>query len=189
MSHRPIVVAGPSGAGKSTLLKRLFAEFPNAFGFSVSHTTRAPRSGEIDGREYNFVTHDAFQRMIHSNAFIEWARVSGNFYGTSVQAVKQVRDAGRTCVLDIDVQGVCAVKKTDLQARFVFVAPPSMEVLEKRLVERGTESAEAVGVRLKTAAAEMRFVAEQPNAFDFVVVNDDLEKAYEAFKHFVLAAA
>ena len=103
-TNRPIVVSGPSGAGKSTLLKRLFAEYPDRYGFSISHTTRGPRAGEENGREYHFVTRDDFQKLIEANGFIEHAQFGSNLYGTSVQAVKDVRERGRTCILDIEME-------------------------------------------------------------------------------------
>ncbi len=101
---RPIVVSGPSGAGKSTLLKRLFEAYPDRFGFSVSHTTRAPRNGEQHGREYNFTTKEAFQKLVDVGGFIEHAQFGSNMYGTSVQAVKDVSEQGRTCILDIEME-------------------------------------------------------------------------------------
>lgn len=102
--NRPIVVSGPSGAGKSTLLKRLFAEYPERYGFSISHTTRGPRAGEENGREYHFVTREDFTKLVEANGFIEHAQFGSNLYGTSVQAVKDVRDKGRTCILDIEME-------------------------------------------------------------------------------------
>ncbi|KAJ2442112.1 guanylate kinase, partial [Coemansia sp. RSA 2424] len=111
---KPLVVFGPSGTGKSTLLKRLFAEYPAEFGFSVSNTTRQPRAGETNGTDYHFLTRDQFIAAIERNEFIEHAEFSGNMYGTTVQAVKDVADSDRMCILDIDVQGVKSVKNTDL---------------------------------------------------------------------------
>jgi len=102
--NRPIVVSGPSGAGKSTLLKRLFAEYPESFGFSISHTTRGPRAGEENGREYHFVTREDFGKLVEANGFIEHAQFGSNLYGTSVQAVKDVRERGRICILDIEME-------------------------------------------------------------------------------------
>jgi guanylate kinase len=103
-TNRPIVISGPSGAGKSTLLKRLFAEYPDTFGFSISHTTRGPRAGEENGREYHFVSREDFQKLVDANGFIEHAQFGSNLYGTSVQAVKDVRERGRVCILDIEME-------------------------------------------------------------------------------------
>jgi hypothetical protein len=104
LQNRPIVISGPSGAGKSTLLKRLFAEYPDRFGFSISHTTRGPRAGEENGREYHFVSREDFQKLVEANGFIEHAQFGSNLYGTSVQAVKDVRERGRVCILDIEME-------------------------------------------------------------------------------------
>ncbi|KAI9756355.1 MAG: guanylate kinase [Lichina confinis] len=184
---RPIVISGPSGAGKSTLLKRLFADHPDLFGFSVSHTTRSPRPGEEHGREYHFVSKDDFRRLIDDGAFIEHAQFSGNFYGTSIAAVKDVASKGRICILDIEMEGVKQVKHTDLDARFLFLAPPSLETLEKRLRGRATEDEEGLAKRLDQARREMDY-AQTPGVHDTIVVNDDLDTAYKELRDFVFAA-
>ncbi|KAL1990706.1 hypothetical protein VTN49DRAFT_6545 [Thermomyces lanuginosus] len=183
--YRPIVISGPSGTGKSTLLKRLFAEFPDKFGFSVSHTTRAPRAGEQDGREYHFVSRETFLSLVAENGFIEHAEFSGNFYGTSVAAVKAIAEQQRICILDIEMEGVKQVKRTDLNARFVFIAPPSLEELERRLRGRGTETEESVQRRLAQAKKELEF-AKEPGVHDRVIVNDDLERAYQELRDWVV---
>ncbi|KAA8652250.1 hypothetical protein EYZ11_002319 [Aspergillus tanneri] len=182
---RPVVVSGPSGTGKSTLLKRLFAEYPDTFGFSVSHTTRAPRLGEEHGREYNFTTKEDFLDLVSQNGFIEHAQFGGNHYGTSVQAVKDIAQKGRICILDIEMEGVKQVKRTDLDARFLFLAPPSIEELEKRLRGRGTETEDSLSKRLAQAKNELEF-SKQPGAHDKIIVNDDLEKAYEELRDWVV---
>lgn len=180
---RPIVISGPSGTGKSTLLKKLFAEYPDAFGFSVSSTTRQPRAGEVNGKDYNFSTVDDFKKMIDESKFIEWAQFSGNYYGTTIDSVKDVINSGKTCILDIDMQGVKSVKKTDLNARFIFVAPPSIDDLRKRLEGRSTETTESLEKRLGAAYAEMEYA--DSGAHDVVIVNDDLERAYNELKNFI----
>ncbi|KAF7595734.1 hypothetical protein BBP40_004865 [Aspergillus hancockii] len=182
---RPVVVSGPSGTGKSTLLKRLFAEYPDNFGFSVSHTTRAPRPGEQHGREYYFTTEEDFLDLVSKNGFIEHAQFGGNHYGTSVQAVKHIAEKGRICILDIEMEGVKQVKRTDLNARFIFLAPPSIEELERRLQGRGTESEESLKKRLAQAKNELEY-AKEPGAHDKVVVNDDLEKAYTELRDWIV---
>ncbi|KAI4261626.1 MAG: hypothetical protein L6R42_003177 [Xanthoria sp. 1 TBL-2021] len=183
--HRPVVISGPSGTGKSTILKRLFAAHPNTFGFSVSHTTRAPRSGERDGIEYNFTTKESFLKLVDEGGFIEHAQFGGNYYGTSVKAVKDVAEAGRICVLDIEMEGVKQVKRTELHARFLFLSPPSVEVLEQRLRGRGTEDEESLKKRLDQAAKEMAFSKEE-GVHDKIVINDDLEKAYQEVDEWIV---
>ncbi|AWU76806.1 guanylate kinase [Pichia kudriavzevii] len=186
MVGRPIVVSGPSGTGKSTLLKRLMGEYPDKFGFSISNTTRAPRQGEKDGVDYYFTSVEMFKKMIEKNEFIEWAQFSGNYYGTSIAAVKHVADVlKRTCILDIDMQGVKSVKQTDLNARFLFLSPPSIAELRKRLEGRGTETPESLEKRIAAATAEMEYA--KTGAHDKIIVNDDLEKAYKEFKQFIFS--
>ncbi|KAF8638942.1 hypothetical protein AX16_010416 [Volvariella volvacea WC 439] len=182
---RPLVLSGPSGVGKSTLLSTLFAEYPDKFGFSVSHTTRLPRPGEVDGKEYHFVSHERFRQLIGEGAFIEHAEFSGNLYGTSSEAVRQVQQQGKRCILDIDAQGVRQIKATNLNPVYLFISPPSLSHLRRRLEHRGTESQAAVQKRLDTALAEIKY-AKQPQAHDVVIVNDDLERAYGLFKRVAL---
>lgn len=186
MVGRPIVVSGPSGTGKSTLLKRLMGEYPDKFGFSISNTTRNPRAGEKDGIDYYFVTVERFRKMIDQKEFIEWAQFSGNYYGTSIAAVKHVADVlKRTCILDIDMQGVKSVKNTDLNARYLFLSPPSIEELKRRLESRGTETPDSLAKRVGAASAEMEYA--KTGAHDKIIVNDDLEKAYKEFKEFIFS--
>ncbi|EDK45684.1 guanylate kinase [Lodderomyces elongisporus NRRL YB-4239] len=181
---RPVVISGPSGTGKSTLLKKLFAEHPDTFGFSVSNTTRKPREGEVNGKDYHFSTVEEFKKLIDEDKFIEWAQFSGNYYGTTVKAVKDVLEQGKICLLDIDMQGVKSVKKTDLNARYLFVSPPSIEELRNRLSGRGTETDESLEKRIAAAAGEMEYA--QTGAHDLIIVNDDLDRAYAEFKKFIL---
>ena len=171
----PLVLCGPSGSGKSTVMKKLMAEYGEYFGFSVSHTTRQPRPGEEDGKDYHFVTKEQMQELISAGEFIENATFSGNNYGTSKASVEDVLARGKICILDIDVQGVKAVKETDLTPLFVFIKPPSLDTLEERLRSRGTETEESLSKRLGAAAAEMEYGEAEGN-FDTIIVNDDLEK-------------
>ncbi|KAJ7126558.1 guanylate kinase/L-type calcium channel beta subunit [Mycena crocata] len=187
MSHfiRPLVLSGPSGVGKSTLLQRLFAEFPDKFGFGVSHTTRAPRPGESHGKQYFFVQPQDFKDSIAAGAFIEHAEFSGNFYGTSFETVRTVQDQGRRCILDIEAQGVRQIKASSLDPIYLFISPPSLSALRTRLQGRGTETDASVQKRLATALKEIQY-AKEPNVHDLVIVNDDLDRAYELFKKVAL---
>ncbi|KAF9995784.1 hypothetical protein BGZ79_010497 [Entomortierella chlamydospora] len=175
---RPIVITGPSGSGKSTLIEKLFREYPTTFGFSVSHTTRKPRPGEVDGVAYHFVSPETMQQLIEQGRFLEHAVFSANHYGTSKAAVQDVVDSGKICILDIDLQGVRRVRESGLPARYVFVRPKSLEILERRLRDRGTESEEAIQRRLSKAKEEWSFGMD-PTNFDHVVVNDQLDYAYK----------
>ncbi|XP_012273491.1 guanylate kinase isoform X2 [Orussus abietinus] len=185
-TRRLLVIAGPSGSGKSTILKRLFNEFPDSFGFSVSHTTRAPRLGEEDGKHYFFTSKEEMQKQIDNGEFIESATFSGNLYGTSKRAIEAVQNAGKVCVLDIDVQGVKQIKKSSLEPVFVFIKPPSFNELEKRLRSRNTESEESLQRRLNAALSELQY-GEEPGNFHLIVENNNLEEAYEKLREFVLA--
>lgn len=176
-----VVIAGPSGVGKGTLIEKLRSEYPKFFGFSVSHTSRAPRPGEQDGVHYHFTTADQILSDVAAGKFIEHAEVHGRHYGTSVAAVENVRKQGRICILDIDVQGCRAARKKELLAKYLFIAPPSMEELERRLRGRGTEAEEMLLTRLGNAKKEMEAI-EEVGLFDKVVVNDDLDRAYEEIK-------
>ncbi|XP_061183843.1 uncharacterized protein LOC133192027 isoform X1 [Saccostrea echinata] len=181
---KPIVISGPSGSGKSTLLTKLFGEFPNCFAFSVSHTTRKPRSGEQHGKDYFFVPMEEFEKMIDEGSFLEHAQFSGNRYGTSKMAVDMIQKSGRLCVLDVEINGVKNIKQTDLNAQYIFVKPPSLEDLRKRLERRGTETKESLQKRLDTAQEALQY-AEQPGSYDHIIVNDDLNTAYEQLKQIV----
>lgn len=174
----PVVFAGPSGVGKGTLVKMLMEKYPALFGFSVSHTTRAPRPGEVDGVHYNFVAKEEMEAAIARGEFIEYAAVHTNFYGTSIAAVERVKSQGKVCILDIDIQGVQSVKKSSLVAKYVFISPPSMQALESRLRGRGTETEEKIQVRLQNAGKELEFGQTEGN-FDAIIVNNDLDRCFE----------
>jgi len=180
----PLVVCGPSGVGKGTLIARLLQRHPAAFGFSTSHTTRAPRPGERDGYHYFFITDEDFDGLREQGGFLEHAEVHGNKYGTSVRAVETVRASNRVCILDIDAQGVRSLQSTGngpigtgWTPRYIFIAPPSLEDLEARLRGRATETEEAMARRLSNAADEVAF-GLAPGNFDHVVVNGDLDDAF-----------
>ncbi len=168
-----LVVSAPSGAGKTTLCRLLIERL--GFRFSVSHTTRPPRKGEIEGRDYYFVDRSTFESMIARGEFLEWAEVHGNLYGTSWQEVRGALERGEDLLLDIDVQGASQVReKLGRQAVFIFILPPSLEELERRLKARGTEDEEALARRLSRAREELNYAPW----FDYVVINDEVERAY-----------
>ena len=172
MAGNLYIVAAPSGAGKTTLVRRLLAE-DSAIRLSISYTTRAPRTGEENGREYHFVDVATFKQMIAQGDFLEWAEVHGNFYGTSKSWISSEMAAGRDVLLEIDWQGAQQVRQHFPQAIGVFILPPSLEVLAQRLHGRGTDAEEVIARRLAAAGEEMRHVGE----FDYVIINDDLEQA------------
>jgi len=175
----PLVICGPSGSGKSTILKAVMAQpkYKDLLAFSVSHTTRQPRAGELHGREYYFTDRDSMRAEIEAGKFIESAEFSGNLYGTSKESVHQCKSRGKICVLDIDSQGVRSLKKvTNLSPIFVFVKPPSLSALEDRLTSRKTETEESLGKRLHAAKEEIAF-GEEEGVFDALIINDDLDKA------------
>ena len=166
-----LVVSGPSGCGKSTICQRLLTD-PRVQ-FSVSATTRPPRAGEIDGVDYRFVDKERFRRHIEAGDFIEWAEVHGHLYGTLSGPMEEALAAGRVYLVEIDVQGGAQLKALDLPGTYVFIAPPDMEALERRLNGRGTDSADVIRRRLRKAHEEML----ARDKYDHVVVNDDLEQA------------
>ncbi|KAK2822523.1 hypothetical protein Q5P01_022588 [Channa striata] len=180
-----VVLSGPSGAGKSTLLKKLIKEYDSVFAFVLSHTTRNPRPGEENGKDYHYVTREVMQAGINNGEFVEHAEFSGNLYGTSKAAVQDVQARNRIGILAANSQGVKNFKETDLNCIYISIQPPSMGVLEKRLRGRESETEESIQKRLKTAKAEMEF-SEEPGVFDAVIVNNDLRTAYDELKKFLL---
>ncbi|RQO83716.1 guanylate kinase [Acidovorax sp. FJL06] len=167
-----IVVAAPSGAGKSSLVKALL-ELDSHVHLSVSHTTRAPRGQEKHGRDYYFASQSEFDAMVQSNAFVEWAHVHGNRYGTSKKAIEERITQGSDVILEIDFQGALQIKEAFANAVLVFILPPSWEELRSRLERRGEDTADVIEVRLKNAAEEMAQVSK----FDFVIINELFERA------------
>jgi guanylate kinase len=180
------VVTAASGTGKSTLLRQLFADHDDAvadLAFSVSHTTRPARAGEVDGRDYYFVSEQEFQRLVDEDAFLEWATVHGQLKGTSVAEIERLRSLGKDVLLEIDVQGAAQVRAKVPDAVTLFVLPPSFEELERRLRDRALDTPRQIEQRLADAAAELPRVKE----FDYVIVNDDVSRAARAFAAIFLA--
>ena len=173
MSRRgiPFVVAAPSGTGKTTVCRRL-VDGDEKLEFSVSHTTRVPRPGEREGEDYHFVTRDRFQELVDQDAFLESAEYNGNFYGTSQAAIDGPLDRGHDVILEIEIQGAAQVRERRGDARFVFLLPPSMQALEGRLRGRNTDTEEVIERRLRWAQEKEIGAAR---AFDYAVVNDDLD--------------
>lgn len=177
-----LVLSAPSGAGKTTLIKRLLREFPH-FGYSVSCTTRAPREGEVDGRDYTFLARAEFERLRAANHFAEWAEVHGNLYGTPLGPTREMLRQGQDVLFDIDVQGAAQLKLSLEEARFVFILPPSLAELERRLRQRGQDDEPTIARRLGNAQREM----QESRWYDALVVNDDLDVAYDALRAVYLA--
>lgn len=178
-----IVISAPSGAGKTTLCNGLVSRFP-ALKESISYTTRQPRPGEQDGVDYHFVSVERFKQMIAENGFAEWAEVHGNFYGTAIATLEQARLDGVDILLDIDCQGARILKDRGINGLFVFVLPPSMAELRRRLESRSSDAKEVIERRITRATEEIR----EARWYDYIVVNDRLDEAHEALASIVTAA-
>ncbi len=175
------VIAAPSGAGKTSLVKALLAQEPSAR-FSISYTTRKMRPTEVDGRDYHFVTHQQFESMVAAGEFLEHAQVFDNYYGTARAQVEQLLAQGANVILEIDWQGAQQIRRVMRDCRSIFILPPSRAELERRLRGRGTDDETVIQRRLRDAAGDMSHWAE----FDYVVVNDDFERALAELKAVVL---
>lgn len=174
------VLSGPSGAGKGTLVKRVLQRIPDAW-VSVSATTRQPRPGEVDGKDYFFLDQPRFDELVSQDGFLEWAHVHGNSYGTLRSRVQERMDEGAQVILEIDVQGAFQVKKAMPEAHLIFIEPPSLEELERRLRGRGTETEEVICKRMKTAEVELA----QKMEYDIQVINDELERATDELVSYI----
>lgn len=172
---RLIVVTGPSGVGKGTILQKLLERYPDRILFSISATTRSPRAGEEHGREYFFWSRDEFEQKRDAGEFLEWAEYAGNLYGTPRQAIDQAIADGQVVLLEIELAGARQVAQSFPSAKRIFIAPPSMEILESRLRQRSTDSDEQITKRLHHAELEIAAA----NEFDITIVNDDLEIAIQ----------
>ena len=168
-----IVLSGPSGVGKGTVRAKVFEESHHNLEYSISMTTRAPRPTEVDGQDYFFVTHEEFAKRIEEGKFLEYAEFVGNFYGTPLDYVVELLEAGKDVMLEIEVEGALQVKKVIPDACYIFVAPPSMEELHHRIVNRGTEDPARVAGRMKKAEVEIGLAHE----YDYIVINDTVDNA------------
>jgi guanylate kinase len=166
------VISSPSGGGKGTLIRRILTHMPR-LGYSVSWTTRAPRQGEVNGRDYHFVTQEDFAAARERGEFLEWANVHGNFYGTSLKVVERELGVGRDIVLEIDVQGAATVRRAGIAAVSVFILPPSFDILRRRLTGRQSENPDSLALRLQNSRGEVEHYRE----FDYLVLNDDVDRA------------
>lgn len=175
MSDRGVltVISGFSGAGKGTVVKQLLQEYD--YGLSISATTRSPREGEQDGREYFFKTKEGFEKMIREHQLIEYAQYVGNYYGTPKEYVVQQLEQGKDVILEIEMQGALRVREILPEVNLIFLTPPTVDELERRLVSRGTETAEVIRERMARAKEESAYMKE----YDYVVINDDLDECVE----------
>lgn len=178
-----IVLSGPSGVGKGTVRKELFSQPNTNYEYSISMTTRKPREGEVDGVDYFFKTREEFEELIRQGGLLEYAEFVGNYYGTPLQYVNETLDAGRDVFLEIEVQGAAQIRKKVPEALFIFLAPPSLSELQKRLVGRGTESEEIIKERIETAKKEL----EMMSLYDYVVENDEIQKACDKINAIIIA--
>lgn len=178
-----IVLSGPSGVGKGTVRKELFSQPDTNYEYSISMTTRSPREGEVDKVDYFFKTRSEFEELIEQGKLLEYAEFVGNYYGTPLDYVNMMRDAGRDVFLEIEVQGAAQVRSKVPDGLFIFLAPPSLSELEDRLVGRGTETDEVIASRLGAARQEL----EMMNLYDYVVVNDEVERACDRINAIIIA--
>jgi guanylate kinase len=179
---RIFVVSGPSGSGKSTLIRELRQKVPG-LGYSISHTSRPPRGQEKNGVEYHFVSKESFQKMVENGEFVEWAEVYQDLYGTSVSSLRSQITMRLDVIMDIDVQGARNIKDHFKDAILIYVLPPSLEILEKRLRERGTDDEKAIRTRLKKAGKEIKNCV----SYDYLLFNDQLDQTVEELKSILVA--
>ncbi len=176
------IISAPSGAGKTTLCRMILEQLDD-IEFSISYTTRPPRPGEVDGRDYYFVSKDEFMQMVQEGEFIEWAEVHGNLYGTSKKRLLERVSKGIDVLLDIDTQGAAQIKEKGLEAVYIFILPPSLSVLRERLEGRASDSEDVINRRLKKAVEEIAAY----KMYNYVIINDKLDEAFELLKAVVLS--
>ena len=181
-SNYLIIISAPSGAGKTTLCHRLLQDFPGLLIHSISSTTRPPRKNELNGREYNFLSKEEFEKKIEKNEFAEWAQVHGHHYGTTKENISHAFKEGKSVLLDIDVQGAESLRRAFPNQNYsIFIAPPNLTELENRLTKRATDSQDVIKKRIQNAKSEMNRI----NEFDEIIINDDLDSAYNKLKKII----
>lgn len=181
MAGKLFVFSAPSGCGKTTILKKIFEIFPDIY-FSISATTRPKRENEIDGKDYFFITKEKFEEHIKNNDFVEWNEHFGNKYGTLKSNIDYHLKNGEDIIFDVDVNGALNIKKCYPDSITIFIKPPDISELEKRLLKRGTENHESIKIRLDRAKEEI----EKSKFFDYIIINDDLDTAIEEIKNIIL---
>ncbi len=183
MSNLSIVISAPSGAGKSTIIKRILARL-DQLEFAISSTTRPKREGECCGKDYHFLSSDKFQKQIDDDGFVEWAVVHDNYYGTSKKELDRINSLGKIPLFDVDVQGAKSLRNNLYGAIFIFILPPSLQELERRLRSRNTDSEEQIQIRLGRARGEI----QQSSLFDYIVINSDINAAVDDVTAIIRAA-
>ncbi len=182
MSGQLYVISGPSGVGKSTIIQ-LLRERVTGLGYSISHTSRKPRGNEVNGIDYHFVDRETFRRMIDDGALVEWAEVYSDFYGTSISSLRTQKDMGRDVVMDLDSKGAKNIKEHFKESILIYILPPSLELLEKRLRGRAADDEDAINRRIEKAVKELR----NHTWYNYIVINDDLAKVVKEVESVIIS--
>lgn len=177
------VITAPSGTGKTTIIKNILEKDAGGIGYSISHTTRKPRKGESHGLHYYFVDRENFEKMIEAHEFVEWAVVYDQLYGTSVSSISRGLSSGKDLLMDVDIQGSQEIKRQFPESLSIFILPPSLDILKKRLQKRSTNDKMNTGLRLKKAVEEIQRCRD----YDFIIVNDDLKQAVQEIEAIIVA--